>query len=252
MQRTHRIHILSGILVALVAPLGVSGAVISQSIDLTGPAIVGQTLNGLSARATFKLDTVAPNTLVITLKNTSTGVPAGTDSASQMLAGLSFDLGQPGALAGDPSITGGSAVIGPGGVSVGISPALSAGADISAWWGYGNNGTGVILPNRTTAMRGGNSIGFTGSNLQGPGGGIVTNPPLVAMGGQSGFADSVVVTLTLDKPLANLSFLGNGVLAEFGSDYRFAQGTFTVPEPASLTVLVLGSLGALLRRRRRA
>jgi hypothetical protein len=48
---------------------------------------------------------------------------------------LSFDLGGMGGLAGDPSITGGSAVIGLGGASVNLHSPLSAGADISAKWG---------------------------------------------------------------------------------------------------------------------
>ena len=255
MRTTNLVSLLVGVSLSVLAPLSASGAIVTQTFDLTESYVAGQTLDGLAARATFTLDTSSPSSLTITLKNISTGVPLGTDSASQLLTALSFDLGGMGGLAGDPSITGGSAVIGLGGASVNLPNPLSAGADISAEWGYGNNGTGLVLPNRITAMRGGNSSGFLGNNLQGPAGGVLTNPPLVAIGGQSGFSDSVVVTVTLDKPLTDLSFLDNGVRAEFGSDYRFAGGSYggpPIPEPATLSVMVLGSLVALLRRRRHA
>lgn len=254
MQRTNLTNVLVGFCVVVATHLTASGSMVTQSFDLTESVIDAQSLDGLGAHAVFAFDTASPTHLVITLQNTSTGVPKGTDAASQLLTAVSFDLGQMGAVAGDPQILSGSAKIGPGGTSVNMSNTLAAGADISGDWGYGNNGTGYVLPNRVTAMRGGDSKGFLGDNLQGPAGGIATRTPLVPMGGQSGYADSVVVTVTLDKALTDLSFLANGVRAEFGSDYRFASGGIVgppIPEPATISVLVLGGLMGVVRRHRR-
>jgi hypothetical protein len=142
-------------------------------------------------------------------------------------------------------------VIGPGGQSINfdqINPQLVAGADVSGEWGYGNTGgtgmlTNIVSTNAAKATK------FPGANLDGaptldgPQGGICTNAPLVPLGGLGAIADSVVITLTLDTPLANLNFLENGVVAEFGSDAAF------VPEPASICLLGLGML-TLLRKRR--
>lgn len=243
---------------SVLTPALAQGAIITATLDLSASAISGQTLDGLAAQAVFILDTASPSALVIQLKNTSTGAPVGTLAAGQILSALSFDLGAAGSNAADPKITGGSVVIGLGGVSVNFSnsPVLGAGADVSPEWGYGNEGATSMFTNlfsamsaHTTKMAAGNLDNTDG--LDGPQGGLVTNPAVVDLGGQGAIADSVVATLTLDKPLTDLSFLVNGVRAEFGSDYRFSYDeTFRVPEPGTITVLVLGGVAALIRRRR--
>jgi hypothetical protein len=142
--------------------------------------------------------------------------------------------------------------IGPSGRSINfdnVTTQLGPGADVSGEWGYGNTGgtgmlTNIVSTNAAKATR------FSGANLDatlsldGPQGGICTDPPLVSLGGLGAIADSVVITLTLDTSLANLNFLENGVVAEFGSDATF------VPEPATICLLGLGSLSLILRRRR--
>ncbi len=222
--------------VAVVMGVGLCSAD-AVIFDLTGP-------DGLSASAVFTLNN--PTELQITLINNSTGVPAGFDSSDQLLTGISWDFGMAVGATG-------TVVIGPGGQSINfdqIDPQLGAGADVSGEWGYGNTGgtgmlTNIVSTNAAKATR------FSGANLDGapdldgPQGGICTDPPWVSLGGLGAVADSVVITLTLDTSLANLSFLvENGVVAEFGSDAAF------VPEPATICLLGLGSLSLILRRRR--
>lgn len=241
-----------GLLLAAFAPLAASGSIYTQAVDLTESAIDGQLLDGLAARAVFTFDTAAPKTLSILLQNTSTGAPAGTLAAGQILTAISFDLGAAGAVVADPAIVSGSVVIGPGGRSINFdkSGVLSAGANVTGEWGYGNGGSANMLSNLVSAMSA-HTTPFGGTNLDGPAslngpqGGVVTNPPQVDLGGMGVVADSVIITLTLDKPLTDLSFLGNGVRAEFGSDNRFA----TVPEPTALSLAALGGLAILPRRR---
>ena len=204
--------------------------------DLTGP-------DGLSASADFTLNNSTE--LQITLINNSTGVPAGFDSSDQLLTGISWDFGMAVGATG-------TVVIGPGGRSINfnhIDPQLGAGADVSGEWGYGNTGgtgmlTNIVSTNAAKATR------FSGANLDGPleldgpQGGICTDPPWVSLGGLGAVADSVVITLTLDTSLYDLNFLENGVVAEFGSDAAF------VPEPTTICLLGFGSLSLILRRRK--
>lgn len=243
----------AALLLAAFSPLAASGAILTQSFDLNASAISGQTLNGLSARATFTLDTDSPTTLTILLQNTSTSAPVGTLAAAQILTAVSFDLGDLGANAADPRILGGSVVIAPGSASVNFSnsPVLSGGANISGEWGYGNEGSTSMMINMASAMSA-HTTAFGGTNLDGtagldgPQGGLVAVTPVVDLGGTGAVADSVIITLTLDKSVADLSFLSHGVQAEFGSDFRVA----TTPEPVTLVTVALGGVVALLRRRR--
>ena len=207
--------------------------------DLTGP-------DGLSASADFTLNNSTE--LQITLINNSTGVPAGFDSSDQLLTGISWDFGM--AAVGAT----GTVVIGldPNDRSINFSlidPQLGPGADVSGEWGYGNTGgtgmlTNIVSTNAAKATR------FSDTNLDGPlsldgpQAGICTDPPQVSLGGLGAVTDSVVITLTLDTSLANLNFLENGVVAEFGSDAAF------VPEPTTICLLGFGSLSLILRRRK--
>ncbi len=222
--------------VAVVMGVGLCSADAAMIFDLTGP-------DGLSASAVFTLNN--PTELQITLINNSTGVPAGFDSSDQLLTGISWDFGMAVGATG-------TVVIGPGGQSINFSlidPQLGAGADVSGEWGYGNTGgtgmlTNIVSTNaaKATQFSGANLDGAPG--LDGPQAGICTDPPQVSLGGNLGaIADSVVITLTLDTSLANLNFLENGVVAEFGSDAAF------VPEPTTICLLGFGSLSLVMRRR---
>ena len=241
--------------VAVVMGVGlcsVEAAIFTETIDLSISQDPNFDPDGLAAEATFTLDTSNLAELKIELVNTSTGVPLGFDSSDQLLTGISFDFGQPG-YNGDPMIIRGTVVIGPGGYSINfdqIDPQLGAGDDVSGEWGYGNmDGTG-LLTNFVTATKS-EATAFGGINwdgpinIDGPQGGICIDPPWVSLGGLGAVADSVVITLMLDAPLANLDFLvENGVVAEFGSDAAF------FPEPTTICLLGFGSLSLILRRRK--
>jgi hypothetical protein len=222
--------------VAVVMGVGLCSAD-AAIFDLTGP-------DGLSASAVFTLNN--PTELQITLINNSTGVPAGSDSSDQLLTGISWDFGM--AAVGAT----GTVVIGSGGRSINfdnVITQLGAGDDVSGEWGYGNTGGTGMLTN-IVSTNAANVTRFSGANLDGPlsldgpQGGICTDPPQVSLGGLGVVADSVVITLTLDTSLANLNFLENGVVAEFGSDAAF------LPEPATICLLGFGAL-SLIRRKHR-
>lgn len=231
-------------------------AALLSSIALAPAASASQTINfgdpsGLAAAAEFELSN--PTTLVVRLRNTSTGVPLGFDSSDQLLTTLSWDFGAPGINVGDPQIVGGSVVVGPASQSINFSVlAAGPGDSVGGEYGYGNlNGTGA-LPNLVS----GNVAGVTPfggpnldgpMNIDGPQAGLVASPILVALGGLGAIQDEIIFTLTIDQPLADLKFLlDNGVRVEFGSDAAFIQ----VPEPATATLL-LPFAGLLLHRRRR-
>lgn len=198
--------------------------------------------SGLSAKATF--DLLNPTTLQIALQNTSTGLPLGFSNSDQLLTSLSFDLGA-------ADILGGSAAIGSASAAVNFDAgAFGPGADVGGEWGYGNGGTTGLLANFVSSNTAG-AVALGGANLDGPGeldgpqGGLVANPILEPLGGLGAIQDEVVFTLTLSQPLSDLSFLNNGVIAEFGSD-----AAFIVPEPGVVSLLVVGLLAAAGRRRR--
>jgi len=222
-------------------------AIETKDLDLTvaapwSPVLI---LNGLSARAIFTYDDTSPFELKIELFNTSTGVPSGFIAADQLLTGISFNLG-------GPSITAGIAVIGPGSESIAFDAVvtqLGPGDDVSGEWGYGNTGTTGMYLNlvstngsHTTAMGSVNLDGPAG--LDGPQGGLCTDPPVISLGGQGAIADSIVINLTLNSTLPGLGFIDTyGVVAEFGSD-----AAFLTPEPATIFLLGMGSL-MLFRRK---
>ncbi len=204
--------------------------------------------SGLSAEAEFTL--LNPTTLEVRLKNTSTDVPDGFDSADQILTGVSWDFGQIGVHASDPKVTGGSVVIGAASQSLNFSTgSYGTGQNAGGEYGYGNSGISGALANMISANTAG-ATPFGGpnldgpSNLNGPQGGLVANPMLMSLGGLGAIQNEIVATLTIDQALVDLAFLySNFVRVEFGSDAAF----ITTPEPGALVMLVLGGLA--LRRR---
>jgi hypothetical protein len=123
---------------------------------------------------------------------------------------------------------------------------------VSGEWGFGNMDGSGALPNFVSANAA-QATPFGGSNLDGPvnldgpQGGLVADPPLVSLGGLGAIQDEVVITITVNLPLADLNFLlENGVRVEFGSDAEF----ITVPEPVTIPLLALATLALTHRRRR--
>ncbi len=216
-----------------------------------GTVVVISDASGLSGEVEFTL--VNATTLEVRARNTSTGVPLGFDSADQILTGVSWDFPPPG-LTGTTAITGGSVVIGPASSSQNFSTgSYGAGYNVSGEWGYGNeDGTGA-LPNFISANTA-QATPFGGANLDGPAsidgpqGGLVANPILVALGGLGAIRNEIIATLTLSSPLADLSFLENGVRLEFGSDAAFLDACL-IPEPSAMTLAAIGGLLALFIRR---
>ncbi len=236
--------------IVLLAASSLNAAVYSETCHLNKSAD-GMDVAGLSAQATFVWDSADGDALHIVLTNTSTSVPGGFGNADQILTSLSFDLG-------GIRILGGWAKIAAGGYSVNFDhvPAQLVGpADISGEWGYANGGGGssplltniisTINAHQMARMGGGNLDGPT--NLDGPEAGLVTTPALVSLGGLGVVAGDVEFDLRLSGNLSGLGFLDGekAVVAEFGSDAAFV----TVPEPATMSLLVLGGIGTLLRRR---
>ncbi|MFC1676483.1 XDD4 family exosortase-dependent surface protein [Planctomycetota bacterium] len=255
MKKTASI-VLAAWVVAILAS-STNASLITESVYLDSPAQISpvQELNGLSARADFILDTEKPTELKIKLFNTSTSLPGGFDNGAQILTTISFDLAELG-YDEHPQIIDGSVVIGDGGYSVNfdnVAQQLLSGADVTGEWGYGNNYGNSMLTNFVTATRSG-ATAFGGPNLDGPGNldgpqaGIVTKPPLVGMGGLGAIANSVAITLMLDREIYDLDFVRqNLVMVEFGSDAAF----LTTPEPATIVMLGLGAGVFLIKPGRR-
>ncbi len=207
---------------------------------------------GLNAQATFDL-TGGGSTLCITLTNNSVS-PFGNvnGSANIVLSSINFDLGSTLITGGMVSLNSGSNVVNSSGPVWGTV----ATPDLNAEFGFSNTGIGntggASLANALNAVtshsNGGNAVTNFNGVVGGVGGGL--DYGLVATGstafGNSDFIlDSVVIKLTLNNPLTNLDFLGNGSYVEFGSDHLYV-----VPEPATASLIVLGLLGLIMRARR--
>lgn len=213
-------------------------------------------LPGLRAEAEFTL--LDATTLQIRLRNTSTGVPAGFDSSDQLLTGLSWDFGGPGLRGTDVMITGGSVLIGPFSMSLNFSTgSYGPGSDVSGEYGYGNmDGTGALANfiSANTAQ----ATPFGGPNLDGPDSidgpqaGLVANPAPMDLGGLGAIQDEIIATLSLNQPITEGQLAQdlerNLVRVEYGSDAAF----ITVPEPATVVLLLLACGGAFARGGRRS
>jgi hypothetical protein len=228
----------------MLATGAVAGALLMFNSAQAGVVINFTDPSGLAGQAEF--DLLDATTLQVRLRNTSTGVPIGFDSADQILTSIAFDL------PGDCSITGGGAVIGPTSASLNFSTgAYPAGTNVGGEWGFGNaGGTGFgSLVNFISANTAG-ATAFGGPNLDGrpemdgPQGGLVASPIIVPIGGLGAIQDEIIATLTLSRTVSDLSFLGSGVTIEFGSD-----AAFLVPAPHAIALLAVA--GLVGRRRRR-
>jgi hypothetical protein len=160
-------------------------------------------------------------------------VPVGFSNSDQILTGLSFDLGDPGANAADPKIVSGTCNTGPSSASVNFSVQnVGANADVGGEWGFGNGGTTNFYPNfisgnqsGTTAFGGANLDGPT--NLNGPQAGLISDVHL-ALSGLGAIQDEIIALVDLDKAIADLAFLDNGARIEYGSDAAFTDECETV------------------------
>jgi MYXO-CTERM domain-containing protein len=208
--------------------------------------------SGLAGEAEFTL--VNPTTIQVRLRNLSTGAPGGFDNSMQLLTSVAFDLGGVGNTLGDPTIVGGTVFTGASSASVNFSVAnVGANADVSGEWGFGNGGTtgffthlNFISSNNAEATAFGPVNLDATDGLDGPQGGLVASPAVIALGGLGAIQDEIVATITVSSAVSDLSFLANGVTFEFGSDAAF----ITVPAPGALALL--GFAGLVGARRRRA
>lgn len=226
-------------------------------LNVPTPNFLGDSLDGLNVRAEFELDTAAGKTLVIRLFNHSTILPLWFDNADQLVTAISFDFGAPGPQASDPKIISGSVVVGMSSQSISfdhVSMQLGPGDDVSGEWGFGNGGREARHLQNFVTTTADSATAFSGTNLDGPEeldgpqGGLATDPPILNTDGVGAISDSVLIRVELDSPLFDLDFLNNnGVLAEFGENSAYV----TIPEPASLSLLALCAFGVLRRRRSR-
>ena len=192
--------------------------------------------------------------LTITLRNTS--ADAAGSGAGILLTGVAFQL--PAGV----SITGGTATMGS---STAVNFTAPAGGNISSEWGYdqGSLHSGAFLNNAaysynavvaamesmTIAQFAPGSVGAP-TNLGGPDFGAISASETDA-GGQEAVRDSVRIALnlggTVPSNIVSLIESGN-VGISFGS-----PNVSSVPEPSSLSLLVLGAafLGSRARRLRK-
>ena len=179
--------------------------------------------NGLSSAADFSLN---GNLLTILWANTSTAPFGGQNgTANMVLASLNFQLPT------GVSISGGNVALGAGSSAV-VSTTGTAWkptatpASLNKQYGFSNTGVGNIGPNVlpgalnvVTSHNGGGkaTTAFGGGGIDNNGlkWGLVPNGSQDIGNNQQFLQNSVVLTLTLNSPLTDMSFLRNGSYVEF-------------------------------------
>jgi hypothetical protein len=227
----------AAITIAVLAAAGPAAADVIMTWD---------SLDGFSATAVF--NQTGARDLELTVTNTSTAWPADLeeDTSNQFLTSISFELGN------GVEITGGTATLGENAYSINfdnVPSQLGEGDDASGEWGFGNTtqNTGLarnfVTANQAhaTPFGGGNLDGP--SNLSGPQGGLLADPPLIDVGGLGGIAGPVVFNLTLSDDWDIAGLATTGATIEFGSDakFLFSPQFEEAPEPATLALLAMGA-----------
>lgn len=242
---------------------------IAIAVTVAGVFLVGANANanllwiwdsgdGLSAAA--EVSQIDIQTIQIVILNTSTALPSWmpVDSSNQILTSISFNL--PAGI----TIVGGSAVLGQGAMTVNfdnVASQLSAGANVSGEWGFGNQGDKNNLARNFISTLQAHTTPFGGPNLDGPAvlggpqGGLIANPMITPLGGLGAIQGPVIFNIQLSGGVALSDIAVGGI--EFGSDAAFVGGGQgePVPEPATLAMLSIGGMafvGAKVARRRSA
>jgi hypothetical protein len=240
-------------IISAVALLGLSAAspanvIVNYTVD--GGGSNSDPLNGLSASGEFA---IAGTQLMITLRNTSIGVPMGAEVSDSLLVSLAFDL-----LDGITIVSGNSAEIAAGSIGLGAWDGQGPGFNVGDEWLWTNDGAGDLLEtfpqviSTSQGTGGGTTVSFNGEsgpNVSGPFGGIAAAPPLIGVpSSKPAVSNAIEFNLTLSGMLSEsqLGTIARGSIVEFGSDYQY----MAVPAPGTLWLLGLTPAGRRKRRRR--
>ncbi len=243
---------LCGLILITSIGAAVAAADITITVDYTFDCGGENTepLNGLAARATYKISGNSGNKLSILLENTSLGVPNSFDAADQLVVSLGFNL-----PSGVNILSGDTAVIGPGSKGLGSWSNRGAGDSVAEEWLWTNDYGGDLMEawkhviSTSEGQGGGQSFLFGGGqgNVDGPFGGIAYDPPWRTIPkNQPAVATGILFDLTLTGTLSEeqLREVAEGAIVEFGSDQRY----LCIPEPSAPLLLLAAGLIRVRRR----